>query len=83
MLAAVRAGDRERLRFGMEKEPDTILGDAAVYRICERIFDEYGKRGYRRIRRILNSKKLLPMAAWALCSSFCWYEYDMRNSYVS
>ena len=52
MPAPVRSGDRERLCFGLEKEPDTFTGNAAVYRICKGVSDRNGKRGHEKERKI-------------------------------
>lgn len=38
MLKAAGAGDCQRMRIGLEKEPDTFPRNGTVYQICEKIF---------------------------------------------
>ena len=49
MPAPVRSADRERLCFGLEKEPDSFSGSAAVYRICGEVFNRNRKKGVENI----------------------------------
>ena len=60
MPKTVGTKNRERLSFGLEEEPDSFSGNAAVYRICEGVFDGNRKRRHRRMK----NKEKIPDSEW-------------------